>query len=132
MIRTASTTDADAIRGVMKSVPGFWDEAWRPDVLEQAVEAAGELAVVHVVTDIIDGFACAHDLGFRAYLSELVVLPSSQGKGVGRGLLQEIQNRLKVRGCSTIIADVWRDSLECYRSLGWNPPSAALVCKRIC
>ena len=96
------------------------------------MESAGELAVVHIVADIIDGFACAHDLGFRAYLSELVVLPSSQGKGVGRGLLQEVQNRLKMRGCSTIIADVWRDSFEFYRALGWLPPSVALMCKWIC
>jgi hypothetical protein len=29
------------------------------------------------------GFACAHDLGFRACVRELVVLPSNLGRGIG-------------------------------------------------
>ena len=131
MIRTASEVDIDGIRAMMKSVQGFWDEAWRTDVLERALASAESLAIVHVDANIIDGFACAHDVGFRAYLSELAVLPSAQGKGIGGELLGEIERLLKMRGCSIIIADVWHDAVGFYSSRGWTPPPVALLRKRI-
>jgi GNAT superfamily N-acetyltransferase len=131
MIRTASTYDVDRIRALMKSVTGFWDEAWRPDVLERALASAETVAIVHLDAENIDGFACAHDLCFRAYLSELVVLPSAQGKGIGGQLLTEIEKRLKGRGYSVVIADVWRDAEEFYSAHGWTPPTVSLLCKRL-
>ena len=131
MIRTASEADVDSIRTIMKSVHGFWDEAWRTDVLERALISAESLAIVHVDDNTIDGFACAHDLGFRAYLSELVVLPSAHGKGIGGELLGEIERLLKRRGCSLMIADVWQDAFGFYSSRGWAPPPVVLMRKRI-
>src|SRR5437764_1481609 len=102
-------SDVAGIRALMKSVPGFWDETWRADVLERALAALGTVALVHQDGGTIDGFACAHDVSFRAYLSELVVSPASQGRGVGAGLLSELERRLADRGCSVVIADVWRE-----------------------
>jgi hypothetical protein len=60
----------------MKSVAGFWDESWRPDVLERALGSVETLALVHEENDIIGGFVCGPDVGFRGYLSELVVAPA--------------------------------------------------------
>ena len=131
MIRTARTFDVDRIRALLKSVPGFWDETWRTDVLERAIASADTIAIVHLDAEIIDGFACAHDVAFRSYLSELVVLPSAQGKGIGRQLLTEIEKRLKERGCSIVIADVWRDAEEFYSTQGWTHPAVSLLFKRL-
>jgi len=131
MIRTACALDVDKIQTLLKSVPGFWDETWRGDVLERALASAETIAIVHLEAEIIDGFACAHDAAFRAYLSELVVLPSAQGKGIGRQLLTEIEKHLKERGCSIVIADVWRDAEEFYSSHGWTHPTVRLLCKRL-
>ena len=131
MIRTASALDVERIRALLKSVPGFWNETWREDVLERAIDSAETIAIVHLDVEIVDGFACAHDVAFRAYLSELAVLPSAQGKGIGRQLLTEIEKRLKERGCSVVIADVWRDAEEFYSSLGWTEPTVRLLCKRL-
>jgi GNAT superfamily N-acetyltransferase len=115
----------------MKSVAGFWDEAWRPDVLERALGSSETTALVHVENEAIDGFACAHDLGFRGYVSELIVSPTSQGHGVGSRLLSEIERRLADRGCLVVIADVWRDAEGFYRSHGWTPPAVVLLRKRL-
>ena len=74
----------------------------------------------------VDGFVCAHDVGFRAYLSELVVSPSAQGIGIGSRLLAEVEDRLMRRGCAVVIADVWREADAFYRSRGWEPPQVVL------
>ena len=131
MIRFASISDADGIRELMKSVSGFWDESWRADVLQRVIGSAEAIALVDVDGDTIEGFACAHDAGFRGYLSELVVSPSAQRKGIGGRLLAEIERRLAERGCAIVIADVWRDAESFYRAHGWEPPSVVLLRKRL-
>ena len=131
MIRDARISDVGGVRALMKSVPGFWDEAWRVDVLERALRSSDTVALLHVKGEQVDGFAGAHDVGFRAYLSELVVSPSAQGEGVGGRLLTEAERRMAERGCAILIADVWRDSEGFYRSRGWTPPPVVLLRKRL-
>ena len=131
VIREARTTDISDIRAMMNSVAGFWDASWRPDVLERALGSPDTIALVHQDGAVIDGFTSAHDLGFRAYLSELVVAPQTQRRGIGARLLAEIERRVAERGCAVIVADVWQDAEEFYRSQGWTPPSVILVRKRL-
>ena len=131
MIRLAGTSDIPRIEALMKSVAGFWDEGWRPDVLHRALAPSESIALVHEEDDTIDGFVCGHDVGFRAYLSELVVSPASQRRGVGSQLIAELERRLSDRGCTVLIADVWRDAAPFYRSHGWTPPAVALLRKHL-
>lgn len=131
MIRPAATPDIPGILALMRSVPGFWDESWRSDVLERVLRSPDTIVLVHDDADIIDGFVCGHDVGFRAYLSELVVSPASQGRGVGSSLVSELERRLADRGCAVLIADVWRDAELFYRSRGWSPPDVVLLRKRL-
>lgn len=131
MIREASTADLGAVQALMKSVDGFWDESWRADALDRAIGSADTIALIHQAESEIDGFICAHDLGFRAYLSELVVAPHARGLGTGSQLPAEIESRLAARGCSVIVADVWRDAEAFYRARGWTPPSVILLRKRL-
>jgi predicted N-acetyltransferase YhbS len=69
MIRQATQNDIPAIKALMQSEPGFWQESWRHDVLERGLVASGGLSFVWDEAGQVLGFACAHDLGFRAYLS---------------------------------------------------------------
>lgn len=131
MIRPAETSDIGRIRALIQSVAGLWDQSWRPDVLERALGSQQTIALVHDDGKTLDGFACAHDVGFRGYLSELVVSPASQGQGVGSLLLAEIERRLSERGCSIVVADVWRDAEGFYRAHGWTQPEVVLLRKRL-
>ena len=131
MIRDAAITDIGGIRAVLTSVDGFWDESWRPDVLKRVLTSPDAIALVHEDGEVVDGFVCAHDVGFRAYLSELVVAPAIQGRGIGALLLAEIERRMSERGCAVMIADVWVDAERFYRSRGWTPPSVTLLRKRL-
>ncbi|MBI4765049.1 MAG: GNAT family N-acetyltransferase, partial [Deltaproteobacteria bacterium] len=73
------------------------------------------------------GFVCAHDLGFRAYLSELIVKSSERSHGVGTKLIERVQKELAVLGCAVLISDVWHDAEEFYKSLGWSEPDVKLL-----
>lgn len=131
MIRTATEHDFSAIRTLIKSIPGFWHHEWRSDVLERAIHAADGLALVWAEEDTILGFSCAHDVGFLAYLSLLVVAESAQGKGIGKALIQYTEQELSKRGCATLISDVWQDAVGFYEALGWSAPGAVLLRQRL-
>jgi GNAT superfamily N-acetyltransferase len=131
MIRAATERDIPGIKSLIKSVPGLWHDDWRDDALERAIRAADGLAFVWADGKQVVGFACAHDLGFRGYLSALVVAKEARGRGIGRQLVGRVERELAARGCAVLISDVWKDAEGFYRALGWTPPEALLLRLRL-
>ena len=129
MIRQTTPDDVTEIRLLMESVPGFWQSHWSNNTVASAM--AGGLAFVWQEDAEILGFVCAHDSGFRAYLSELLVAPQRRNQGIGRALVNRLEQELSERGQTILIADVWRDAIPFYRALGWEPPEAVLLRKRL-
>ena len=127
MIREATLRDVPSIRSLMKSVPGLWQKSWREDVIERGINAAQGLAFVWEEGAEVLGFACAHDVGFRGYLSQLVLAEQARKRGIGRLLVETVQKKLSERGCGIIIADVFPDATHFYRALGWKKPAAMLL-----
>jgi ribosomal protein S18 acetylase RimI-like enzyme len=115
----------------MEAEPGFWQAGWSDATLTRAIESAGDLALVWEDKGSIAGFACAHDLGFRAYLSELVVAPEARRRGIGKRLVEGVQAELVGRGRRILIADVWPSAEPFYRSLGWEPPDVVLLRRKL-
>ena len=115
----------------MEAEPGFWQPDWSDATLRNGIEAAGNLALVWVDDATITGFVCAHDLGFRAYLSELIVAQRAKGRGIGRSLVERVQDELSRRGRRVLIADVWHNAEPFYRSLGWEAPDVVLLRRRL-
>jgi predicted N-acetyltransferase YhbS len=131
MIRQVTSHDIPAIRLLMESVPGFWQPSWSNHTLSKAIASADGLAFIWENDSETLGFVCAHDVGFRAYLSELVVAEPARHQGVGRQLVQKIESELARRGHTILIADVWHEAIPFYRSLGWEPPDVVLLRKKI-
>jgi RimJ/RimL family protein N-acetyltransferase/predicted N-acetyltransferase YhbS len=131
MIRPASKLDLADIRKLMQSEPGFWQESWREDILDRALESAGSLAFVWESGGRILGFVCAHDVAFRGYLSALIVIPSVRRQGIGRQLVHRVEKELRSRGCTILISDVWRGAEAFYRSIGWSEPGPKLLRKNL-
>ena len=131
MIREARREDFPAIRLLMEAEPGFWQRDWSEATLAKAIETAGGLALVWEEQASIAGFVCAHDLGFRAYLSELIVARGVRGRGIGKSLVERVQAELGRRGCRILIADVWHNAEPFYRSLGWEPPDVVLLRRKL-
>jgi len=115
----------------MEAEPGLWHHDWSDATLARGIETGGDLALVWEEDTAIVGFVCAHDLGFRAYLSELIVAREARGRGIGRRLVERIQAQLARRGRRILIADVWHDAEPFYRSLGWEPPDAVLLRRKL-
>ena len=131
MIRIATESDIPSIRLLIESVPGFWHEDWRDDVLERAIRAAGGLAFVWDEGEGATGFVCAHDVGFLGYLSLLVVAEEVRGRGIGKQLVRRVERGLAARGCASLISDVWKDAEGFYRALGWTSPDVVLLRQRL-
>ncbi len=115
----------------MQAVPEIWQDSWRADVLERSLRAAAGLAFVWEEGGQVRGFVCAHDIGFRGYLSELVVTEETRGRGVGRQLVRRVEQELTDRGCAILIADVWKDAVGFYQALGWTPPDVVLLRQKL-
>jgi GNAT superfamily N-acetyltransferase len=130
-IRPTVETDVVQIRALIESIPGLWHADWRPDVLERAIRSADGLAYVWMEGDDLIGFACAHDVGFLAYLSLLAVAESARGQGIGAALIRRIEQTLTERGCAILISDVWQDAAGFYRALGWSAPPVVLLRHRV-
>jgi len=129
MIRKAKVTDAIQIEFLMKSVEGFWDNSWRKTAIKIGIKSSNSLSFVYVEKGKVLGFVCAHDVGFRGYLSELIVTSKIQGSGVGKKLLQRVENKLRKSGCKILISDVWKNSEGFYSKMGWSKPNVKLLRK---
>jgi len=131
MLRLATISDIPGIRALMQVVPGFWQSWWSDETIAGALQSANGLAFVWEDQPRILGFVCAHDLSFRAYLSELVVHPSVGRQGIATHLTRAVEQALVHKGQRILIADVWRDAEPFYRSLGWDAPDAVLLRQRL-
>jgi predicted N-acetyltransferase YhbS len=131
MVRNAIVSDIPGIRSLMQSVPGFWQAWWSEETVADAIRSAGALAFVWEDGAQIRGFVCAHDVGFRAYLSELIVDTGVHRHGIGTKLIQAVEGALRGKPQRVLIADVWRDAVPFYKSLGWERPDAVLLRQRL-
>ena len=131
MIREAGAGNIPSIRSLMESEPGVWQPGWSDNTLAKAIDAAKGLALVWQSESKIVGFVCAHDLGFRGYLSELVVAREARHQGIGRNLVRAVEERLADGGHTTLIADVWHRAAPFYRSLGWSVPDVVLLRQKL-
>jgi GNAT superfamily N-acetyltransferase len=130
-IRSASPGDESGIKRLLKAEGGMWQGWWRDDAVAIAIASAGDLALVAVRDERILGFACVHDVGFRAYLSEIVVAESERGSGIGHALLTRAETMLGERGCQLIIADAYPPAVNFYERQGWGRPDAVLISRQL-
>ena len=129
-VRSATTADIAAIRRLLQGLNGVWQQVWRMDVLERALYSARGLAFVAEHGGTLIGFVCAHDAGFRGYLSELAVEQSWHWRGIGTLLVRTVIAELARNGCALVIADVYPPASGFYEKSGWFPPDARLLARR--
>lgn len=131
MIRLASLLDLEQIVDLIDSVPGMRQDYWREGAIEQAIDMSDGLALVWEEEDEILGFICAHDFGFRGYISILVVAENARGKGVGTQLVKHVEDELSARGCSVVISDVMKNAENFFRYLNYKEPESILLYKKL-
>jgi predicted N-acetyltransferase YhbS len=126
-MRCADPNDVAGIAKLLRELPGVWQDRWRQDVLAPAIASANGLAFVAVDAGTVVGFVCAHDVGFRGYLSELAVAETWQRRGIGTALVAAVTKELASRGCKTLVADIYPPAAHFYERIGWHHPDAVLL-----
>ena len=93
-------------------------------MLESQVEQGHNFLVAEEQGDAIGfaGFELNHMEGPKAKLHKLYLLPSSQGKGVGKALLLEVAKRAREAGQKSLVLNVNKyneKAINFYRALGF-------------
>ncbi len=72
--------------------------------------------------------------GRRGHVYHLAVSHGKRGQGVGRALLGELEERLRLKGCrrmNLLVAEAGREAIAFYEGLGWARNSATLMSKDV-
>lgn len=123
--------DLSAVKSLMESIPNFWHKKWTIQTLEKAFHAAGDLALIYKKNNQIIGCIFGYDCGFRGYLAGLAVSNEFHEKGIGKSLVQNVEDLLRKRGCELIITDALRSSQDFFMKCGWGIPQSILLRKRL-
>jgi len=100
-----------------------------PGVAGSASDSAGEASATTIVGSAMAGYD-----GHRGWVNYLAVAPSAQGRGLGRRLMQAVEERLLERGCPKINLQIREGNepvLAFYRALGYTPDAAVSFGKRL-
>lgn len=112
-IQDLISSDTDAIQQVAAMlVEGFhehWPDAWNTleDALEEVQEsfAEGRISRIALAEDgtVLGWIGGQHSYGFVWELHPLVVCLDQQGKGIGRALVLDLEDRVRERGGITLM-----------------------------
>ena len=131
MLRKMKREDLFSVKHLMQSIPYFWHDCWTDNTLEKAFHLSGALPFVYEENNKIIGWIFAYDFGFRGYIAKIVTSEEMRCRGIGKSLIEYVENILKENGCELIIADVLESSESFYKKLGWGYPKAILLRKRL-
>ena len=82
-----------------------------------------------VVGTVIGGYD-----GRRGMVYHLAVVRERRREGLGRGLMDEVENRLRAKGCLKsylLVTGANPDALEYYRHLGWSIMDVTVMGKEL-
>jgi ribosomal protein S18 acetylase RimI-like enzyme len=93
------------------------------DAIRRKLDRDPELFLTATVAGEIVGTALGAFDGRRGYVYHLAVLPSFQGRGIGKLLLAELERRLAALGCAKMNLTVNprnTGAIDFYKRLGFN------------
>ena len=81
-----------------------------------------------MVGSVIGGFD-----GRRGMVYHLAVEAAERGRGLGRRLMQEVEDRLRAKGCYKVYLLVMggNSALDFYKNLGWDTMDVTLLAKQL-
>ncbi len=95
-----------------------------PQEIQKKLERDPELFLVAEAGDEIIGTVIGGYDGRRGMIYHLAVHPGYRGQGIGGSLMDEVERRLRAKGCRRCYLMVTPDNVEAmqyYQRRGWNP-----------
>jgi ribosomal protein S18 acetylase RimI-like enzyme len=123
LIRTFRLGDYAAITRIWQETGLEQTEAESLDALAKQLAWDSELVMVAELDGEVVGVIVGTIDGTRAYFYRLAVHPSFQGTGIGRKLVESLENRFRQRGVNRVLIMVNQDNkkvLPFYHSLGYE------------
>ena len=116
--------DVDAVIAIEREL--FVDDPWSTEQMwaELAHVPATRWFVVHEDSDGIDGYAGLFAVPPQGDVQTLAVAPRSQGRGLGRRLLEALTAEAVRRGCAQLFLEVRIDNepaIALYEASGFAP-----------
>jgi ribosomal protein S18 acetylase RimI-like enzyme len=105
-----------------------------PSEIEKKLERDPDLFLVAEDHDALIGAVMGGFDGRRAIVYHLAVEPGRRGRGLGRKLMQALEDRLKTKGCRKVYLLVTRDNpqaLRFYQKNGWDVMDMHLMGKEL-
>jgi putative acetyltransferase len=146
-IRPWEVADRQAVAGVIGTVLAEYGLGWEPegadrDVLEiekYYLETGGEFWTLLNSTDQVIGSAGYHPISRSVgavEIRKMYLLGAYRGRGLGRYVLNELEDSIKSRGFQEIwieTASVLKEAVQLYENSGYIPSSGVetLRCDRV-
>jgi len=133
IIRPFRLGDYAAITAIWRAT-GFEQEEAGLDALARQLPWDSELVLVAEVDGQVVGVIVGTISGSRAYFYRLAVHPDYQRRGIGRRLVQALEERFREKGVTQIVIMVKQDNEQAipfYESLGYEVQQLVTLSKRI-
>lgn len=105
-----------------------------PAEIEKKLTRDPDLFLVAVADGRIIGAVLGGFDGRRGMVYHLAVDPAERRRGVGKGLMEEMERRLRAKGCLKYYLLVTlenQQAMDFYQRLGWEPMKLRVMGKRI-
>ena len=133
-IREFRDQDYDAVVGVWRAAGLTIKPSDTLPELRKVVDRNPGLVLVAEEDGEVLGTVIGAWDGRRAWVYHLAVLPPSQGRGIGRMLMEELERRLHAVGAAKLNLLVERGNAAVagfYRKLGYAPDDLLFMAKRL-
>jgi len=94
-----------------------------PGEIQKKLERDPDLFLVAEINDQIIGTAIGAFDGRRGLIYHLAVHKEKRSKGIAKSLLNEVEKRLKAKGCIKVLMVAFKDNIpaiQLYKSQGWH------------
>jgi len=125
-ISEANVSDADAVRSCAQSAYKHYVERMGKEPAPMRVDftramSKGTISIAKIDSELV-GFAIHFEQGDCEQLENIAVLPSHQAKGIGKQLLQHVENISQDKGQSRIelyTNELMHENIALYKHLGY-------------
>ncbi len=146
-LRSADDGDVAGLEAMASRLHDFGPPPWRPrEQMDQAVRASlvdavqspgeGQVVLIAEEAGMRAGYVHLHpDVDFftgetHGHVSDLVVAPGAEGRGIGRALMEAAEAWARARGYRLLTLNVFGDNVRAralYDRLGYRPDTTKMV-----
>lgn len=109
-----------------------WNNAKKD--IERKMKVSDKLFLIGFLDNEIIATVMGGYDGHRGYINYLAIDPVYQGRGIGKEIMQAIEERLKALNCPKINVQIRNDNLDTlnfYKSIGYNQDKVVSIGKRL-